>query len=632
MIRAAAALLAVGAVLLAARPEAAVLARVDPGWSPFRAAPADPGGRAERGARADELYRAGAGTAGEARSAYRELLGEPLDPAEQAWVRFMLGNLARLAGAADEAEAQYRAASAGPRGPWSAALDFDRAVLALEAARFGEARQGLLSWLRDYRGEAGEAVVLSLLGEVEAALGDPGSAAARFEEALRKDPESWRVRPETALAWLRLLRASGRDGRVRDLADALAAAPVTTPEGVRTVLLAGGFFEAEDDVPAAARLYARVLDQEERDGREMGRVRLQLALLGVAHADEVDLVEPYPAYRLFYRPGPALEELAADPDPELAQGALLGLAESARRDGRTRRALQLRSRAFREYPQGPMAVAAYEEFLSLLEAHLRDLGARGELAELVAVYQDFIVAALWVPARELGGASLLAAEAYEELGAPALAREVYEELRARGTRVVHTDELRVRILRTRAADGDPQALQSLAEDGGGWSERVAWARRLVSTARPDEASAQYRRAAEGAPGPAERFAVLEESPLAWAAGASAEELLDALEERKRVFVSLPSEAEEGARENHVRRVEGRARFALGEFERAESLLAGAGPDDAADVYLAALGAERSGHRERAADLLRALESAGDPVFSRLASIRRRCAELGGEAP
>ena len=114
------------------------------------------------------------------------------------------------------------------------------------------------------------------------------------------------------------------------------------------MLLAGGFFEAEDDVPAAARLYARVLDQEERDGREMGRVRLQLALLGVAHADEVDLVEPYPAYRLFYRPGPALEELAAGPDPELAQGALLGLAESARRDGRTRRALQLRSRAFRE--------------------------------------------------------------------------------------------------------------------------------------------------------------------------------------------------------------------------------------------------------------------------------------------
>ncbi len=619
-------------MLLAGRPEAALLARVDPGWSPFRAAPGDPDGRAGRGARADALYRAGEGAAGEARTTYRQLLGEPLDPAEEAWVRFMLGNLARVDGAAGEAEAQYRAASAGPRGPWSAALAFDRAVLALEAARFGEARQGLLSWLRDYRGEAGEALVLSLLGEVEAALGDPVSATARFEEALRKDPESWRVRPETALAWLRLLRAAGRDGRIRDLADALAGAPVKTPDGVRTVLLAGGFFEAGGDVPAAARLYARVLDQEERAGREMRRVRLQLALLGVAHADEVDLLEPYPAYRLFYRAGPALEELAADPDPELAQGALLGLSESARREGRPRRALQLQSRAFREHPKGPMAVAAYEEFLSLLEAHLRDLEERGEPVELVTVYQDFIGAALWVPAREVGGVSLLAAEAYEELGAPALAREIYEELLARGTRVAHTDELRVRILRTRAADGDSQALQRLAEEGGGWAARVAWARGLVSLARTDEASAQYRRAAEGAPGPAERFAVLEESPVAWAAGASAKELLDAIEERKRVFVSLPAEAQEGAWEKHARRIEGRARLALGEFERAESLLAAAGPDDAADVYLTALAAEGAGHRERASDLLRALESAGDPVFGRLASIRRRCGELGGEVP
>ncbi len=188
----------------------------------------------------------------------------------------------------------------------------------------------------------------------------------------------------------------------------------------------------------------------------------------------------------------------------------------------------------------------------------------------------------------------------------------------------------MRILRIRAAGGDLEALQRRAEEGGGWAERLAWARRLASLARREEAAAQYRLAAEAAPGPVERFAVLEEASGASAAGASPGELADALEERRRILASLPGEAGREAWEAHARRVEGRVRFALGEFEAAASLLSAVAPLDAADAYLAALAAKGLGHRDRASDLLRVLEGAGDPAFSRLASVRRRCAELREE--
>jgi tetratricopeptide (TPR) repeat protein len=650
------ALALLAAVLLGSAPAGArLLARVEPGWSPFARGPVpeelaslvteargllatDPervafvlgrspvpaglAGRLLQGLRADALYQVGGEAVFEAQRLYRSLETGADDPAELAWVRFMLANIHRGLGFDREAEARYREALGGPEGPWTPALRFDLAALVHEGGRTAEAREAFLAWLQAYPNEPGRALVLYLLGEAEAALGDESAARLRFREARALEPEGWLVRAQTGHALAEGLLRDGKAGEAVQVLEALAESRHGTAEGARAQLRVGEIWEARGEVARAARTYAELL----AGGTTLEAAReavLRLALLGAEHADRVDLTEPFPSYRVFYRPQPSLEEIAAARDPLAAQRALRGLAGLARRQGRELEALSLLVRVFRTYPETPESGRAYEEFMTALEGHLKARLAAGAPAEVVLAYETFREAAAWAPTRETGPLAVAAAEAYEALGTPSLARALYEELQDRGTRALAPAELEVRILRARAAEGDLEALRRLAQTRRDWRAYRALARReaaLPTSANREGARRTYLEAIAVAPGPSEKAELLAEADGLLAPQRSPADLLEALQSRRRAWQSLPAGPEREAWEAAERLTEGRLRYALGEAQMAARLLRavpGLGPDDR---YVLALAERAAGRPSEARALWEALAAEDVPPFSGLARV------------
>lgn len=638
------------AVLSAVPAHGRLLARVEPVWSPFvrgsvgddvrslaveargllssdpgRVAfilgraplPAGPSARVLRGLRADALYHVGGDSLFEAQRLYRSLGAEEGDPAETAWVRFMVANIHWGLGFHREAEIQYREAHRGPAGPWTPALRFNLAVLTLAEGRFSEARDTLLAWAEDYPREPGRAIVLYLLAEAEAALGDEGAARHRFREARELSPEGWLARPETGHALAELLRRDGRVEEAVGVLEQLAADWAGSDAGARARLLVGEIWEAEGEVVRAARAYAGLLSGGTTlEGAKEGVLRL--ALLGAEHADRVDLTEPVPAYRAFYRPQPTLEEVAAGRDPRAAQRALRGLAVLVRAEGKVEEALGLLIRAFRGFPESPESGRAYEAFMALLEGYLAERMAAGAHADVVVVYESLRGPMAWVPTRETGALTLMAAQAYEELGTPALARSLYEELLVRGTRVISSEELAVRLLRAQAAEGDPKALRSRAEIRRGWQTLRTLARTLAASGDLDQARETYLEALRAAPGPAEQVPLLAEADALFVPRAATPELLEALLARRALWQTLPPGAERQGWDAHGRLVEARLRYASGDPETAARLLRAFPQLAAEDRYLLALAERDTGNAARAAELLRALSEEDAPLFSGLA--------------
>ncbi|MEW6489030.1 MAG: hypothetical protein AB1578_14080 [Thermodesulfobacteriota bacterium] len=653
------ALALLGAALLCSAPASArLLARVEPGWSPFARGPVaqeltslvseargllgtdpervafvlarspvqdGPPGRLLQGLRADALYQVGGEAVFEAQRLYRSLETGTGDPAELAWVRFMLANIHRGLGFDREAEAGYREALGGPEGPWTPALRFDLAALAHEGGRTAEARDAFLSWLQAYPEEPGRALVLYLLGEAEAALGTEPAARLRFREARALEPQGWLVRAETGHALAEGLLRDGHAGDAVQVLETLAESRHGTWEGARAQLRVGEIWEARGDVARAARTYAVLL----AGGTTLEGAReavLRLALLGAEHADRVDLTEPFPAYRVFYRPQPSLEEIAAARDPLAAQRALRGLAGLARREGRELEALSLLVRVFRTYPETPESGRAYEDFVTALEGHLTARLAASAFAEVALTYETFREAAAWVPTRETGPLASAAAEAYEALGTPSLARTLYEELQARGTRALAPPELEARILRTRAAEGDLQALRRLAQTRRDWRAYRALARREASSpsspssGNRDQARRTYLEAIGVAPGPSEKAELLAEADGLLAPERSAADLLEALQSRRRAWETLPPGPEREAWEAGERLPEGRLRYALGEARTAASLLRGVSELGPEDRYVLALAERAAGRPAEARALWEALAAEGAPLFSGLARV------------
>lgn len=645
-----------GAALLCSAPvHARLLARVEPGWSPFargevgegvrslvteargllpsdpervafilgRAPLPEPGsrdGKVLRGLRADALYQVGGEAVFEAQRLFRSLETGGADAAELAWVRFMLANIHRGLGFEREAESQYREAQRGPEGPWTPALWFDLAALALESGRTAEARDAFLSWLQAYPAEPGRPLVLYLLGEAEAALGNEAAARVRLRDARALAPDRWLVRAETGHALAEGLLRDGHTGEAVGVLEALAESRHGTDEGARAQLRVGEIWEARGDVVRSARTYAELL----AGGTTLAAAReavLRLALLGAEHADRVDLTEPFPAYRIFYRPEPSLEEIVAARDPLAAQRALRGLAGFARRQGRVEESLGLLVRVFRTYPESPESGRAYEDFMAALERHLTARLTAGAFAEVVLAYETFREAAAWVPTRETGLLTVAAAQAYEALGTTSLARALYEELQARGTRALEPPELDARILRTRAAEGDPQALRRLAETKKDWRAFRALARREAASGEGDRARRTYLEALGAAPGPSEKAELLAEADALLAPKNSAAGLLEALQRRRRVWETLPPGPEREVWEAAGRLPEARLRYALGEARTAAGLLRAVPELGPEDRYLLALAERAGGRPAEARALWEALAAEGAPLFSGLARVQ-----------
>ncbi|MHB8766757.1 MAG: tetratricopeptide repeat protein, partial [Deferrisomatales bacterium] len=585
-------------------------------------------GRLVRGLRADALYFSGGAGVLEAQRAYRELAASGPEADEAAWRWFRVGTTHQGLGFGREAETAYQTAASGPPGPWTAALVFDQAVLALEAGRHAEARERLLAWLARYPREPGRALVLALAGECDAALGDPAGALSRFDESRRLDGAAWLVRPQAGFALAGLLRQAGRPGPAVEVLDALAASAPGTAEAARARLEVGSIWEAEGKPGQAARAYARILDEGPTpdEGRE---ALLRLALLGVAHGRQVKLTEALPGYRVFYRPRPTLEEFAAGREPQRAQRAQRGLASLARADGDVRGALVVLARAFRDYPESPESGRAYEEFMGLLEAHLAERLAAGAHGEVVELYEALRGPMGWAATRDTGAVAARAAEAYEGLGAPASARRVYEAMAARGTRYLAAEELGARVVRTRAREGDLDALRERVGRDPGWEARRDLARALDRGGDPGSAARLYREAAEATPGPAQKLAALAEADRLAPPGAPPARLLEGLEVRRGVWRALPPGAERDTWEAHGRIVEARLRFSAGDW--AGVVRAFGSPEGlaAADAYLLALAESRSGRPERARQLWSSLASGSDPTFSPLATLQLQVLDLLG---
>ncbi len=627
---------------------AGLLARVDPGWSPFvrmevpepvralaaearELLPRDPARVARvlekelaeakapplalQGLLADALYFAGGDRLWAAERRYRTLLKTDELPARvAAWCRFMAGSVRKALGFPEVAETDYRQALDGAVEPWRAALRFDLAVLLLETGRPAEAAGALEAWVRAYPDAAGRALALYLLGEARLRTGEQGAALEAFGRAHGLDPEAWKARPETGRMMARALRDAGQVGRAVEVLEGVAEAFAGTPEADRALLEAGRIWEERGDVARAARTYALLLDRGA--GAEAAReARLRLALLGVEHADTVELTEPFPAYRIFYRPRPTLEELAAGRDAATAQRAVRGLADLAYREGDVEEALRLLARAFQAFPESAESGRAYEAFMDRLERWLAEL-ARNDPARALAVYDAFSGPAGWVPTRDLGAIVLPAAEACEALGAPGVARALYEDLLRRASRVLPREEIERRLLRARARAGDPAALDAwVRRNPGDWRAHLARARRLADQGRLQEAAGAFRAAERAAPGAVERYRIRTEADRLGRGAASTAGLLAAWKARVGLWQAAGRPA---GVEPPDPRVAARLRFALGRHREALEAFSGIAEPGPEDRFLLSMARWLAGDRQGARADWAALANGDDPFYAALA--------------
>ncbi len=573
-----------------------------------------------RGLAADAGYFLGGDSVFAAQRTYGELLAGALTPEEQSWVRFMLGNIHKGLGFLEEAEAEYRAAAQGPPGPWSASLAFDLAVLDLERERWPAARDGLSAWVAENAGAPGEALAMALLAEAEVALDNLDAARGWRSRARSLDPDAWRVRPETGMALAELARRDGDTRAAVQLLDAVAELAPGSAQGARARLAAGAIWEEAGAVADAVRVYAVLLDggATAEEGRE---ARLRLALLGVAHAAGLELTEPYPAYRVFYRPQPTLEEFAAGRDPAAAQRALRGLATLAFQADAAEQGLHTLARVFQDYPESAESGRAYEAFMDLLAAELRRRLGAGQAADVVRLYAAFRPAVDWAPTRDVGTVAVLAAQACEALGATGEARSLYEEMRAAGSRVLSEAELRARSERTRAVEGDLDAIRAWARrPDAGWRSRYALGMALAAAGDPEGARAALLEAARLAAERGDQLELLAQADRFLPAAVDNGARLRALLVRRQVWREVPPGADRAAWEPHLALSEARLRVAAGDFAGALRAYRAAPALAPEDRYLLALAEARSGDPEAARRRLAALAGDATGLFSRLATL------------
>lgn len=573
-----------------------------------------------RGLSADAYFFIGGDFLLEAKRSYRSISLAEVDAATVAWAQFMLGTIDFGIGLQEEAEQEFKQALQGPHGPWMPALIFNLALLELDSGRPAEARSRLHGWLESYSHEPGKPLVLFLLGEAEMLLENIKAASSRFEAALKADRDAWLHRPEIGYALVDLLLKLDRPEDAVLVLGRLVESRPGTITASRALLAMGAIWAGKGETVKEAEAYARLLDDAPTT-EESAEAMLRMALLGARHNDRIDLVEPYPAYKIFYRPAPTLVNVVNDRNPLMAQRALRGLSLLARREGAERKALMLLARAFKEYPESIESGRAYEDFMTLLENHLNSKLSESAYADVVEVYEGLKGPMGWAPDRDTGALSLSAGKAYGSLGAPSSARRVFEEIRQRGSRSVPPEEVDIQILGAKAMEGDAEAAKQWAEARkNSWEAQVFLADKLAVEGDLLQARMRYKKAAGLTSNPIDKLSAMAQADRLVVSELETNKLLAALRSKEDVWTRLPPGPERVEWEAHGRITEARLKFALGDYGGAAKLLRPINNRSFGDTYVLALAEKKLGRMEKSAELFAALVKADDPVYAGLAGL------------
>jgi tetratricopeptide (TPR) repeat protein len=438
-----------------------------------------------------------------------------------------------------------------------------------------------------------------------------------MDEGLRLGAEDWLVRPEIGYRLAEELKKANRMEEAVALLDKIAVRYPGASTAAHARLLGGTFWEDLGKPELAARAYAELIDQKPTPDDEEA-ARLRLALLGVQYADTVNLTEPLPGYRDFYRPQPRLEAVFNGRNVERKQMALFGLAEYERKIGVPEKAIDMYISTFKQYPETPVSGRAYERFMDFFEERLAAENASGNYLKTIETYEKYKPFALWTTTRDVGGLSLRAAEAYRALGSPRLARTMYEDALLSGTRAAAHEELAQEILKTRVDQNEPEAYTAwLATHPDDIPIRLKLARSLKTQGNAEEARVEYRKAANSEKNQEAKLAILQEADLLLNQGDNVDERLKAVEDRRKILEkdkkAPPASAE--------RITEARLLFAGGKHTEALKLLEKIENPGPEDRYLTGLCYRALGRNVEAKALFEKLVAEkADPLVADLAAM------------
>lgn len=640
--------MALAALLAAGTAFAApIIAKVKPEWSPFMTAQvSDPTGlvgearrlihtdparvsevlksvpqpddprqkKVIQGLLADALYQRGQNSIFEAARIYRSLIVGNGDPAFMPWLKFMDANVKKILGFTGEARFAYEEALKTAEKTWEASAAFDLALLDLETGDNSSATQGMEKWLERWQGENGTATVLYGLVEAYVELKELPRARKAYDEARAIDPNGWLARPEIGHRIAEMLEAAGKHDEAAVELEKIGAGRAGTEEGGKSRLATGEMWVEKGQIEPAAIAYAQLVD-EKPPPDQLEEAQLRLALLGVNYRDTLELKDPYPAYKEFYRPRQRFEEvLSKSAVTERRQLAEFGLGELERQGGDEKKALEHYERAFQKYPQNFMSGRAYERFIETLEKGIEKKAAAGDAAGGVALYEKYTESAKWAPQRDLGLLNYHAGRAYIGAGMVSQGRKLLQDALYMGTRGVEQSAIKEEILRADVSEKNPSAMAEWIKTHPQDVEtKLEYARIMAAKADPGKAVAAYNDALAAIKEPALRIEVTRERDILGVT--DTQSALKALSARKTFLDKNP-----GAPGNREELQEARLRFANGEYQRVIALLEKEGELKTEDRYILALSYRSTAKNEKAAELFKTLAGdKSDPVISGLAS-------------
>jgi tetratricopeptide (TPR) repeat protein len=570
--------------------------------------------RLYRGLRADALYQQGGNALYNAQRIYREIINSEPEEAESSWANFMDGNIKKVTGSASVARVAYHEALISKREwPWSPALTFNLGSLEVETGNYAEAIPLLERWLGLWGDKTGSALCRYLLAEAYSNTRQGIKALDFLDSAASLDPDVWIARPGIAFS---LMNDLEKAGRLTDAALMLGKIPGRYPGTVnagRARLAAGKLWEDAREVAKAAASYAQLVDEGPLPDDEQ-EARLRLAFLGLYHAEKVELTQPYPAFKNFYRPQEILEVIEREGTPDRQQRAIYGLAELSRFAGHNRRALEQYSQVFRLFTETAMSGLAYERFMDLLEKHMAEKMAAAEYLQVVSTFEFFREASKWALTRDRGAILAYAAEGYRKLGAPQLSHDLYESALYSGTRAVPTKKLREYVARAKVGIDEPGAIdQWLKAHPKDAEVKLKLARAKKVEGKTKESRELYLDAAALFDDPLARLEVLREADLLLEELGDLDQRIAAAQTRSRVAEKATGKL--GAEERgHSRLVEARLRFASGQYGKAVGLFTKLDALAAEDSYLLALSHRALKQNTQARELFTTLTEKADDII------------------
>lgn len=631
-----------------------LMAKVYPEWSPFmKAETADPTGlitearklmaanparvadvlknaassadplqkRIALGLLADALYQRGGNAMFEAARGYRALLLDNPPADFLPWLLFMDANVKKILGFTGEARAAFGDAMKYGEKQWSPALLFNLSALEVEVGNYNAAIGNLEDWLGRYKGQAGTAMVLYMLAESYAARNGTGQSIAAWEEAKALEPNGWLARPEIAYKVAEQLQSVGRQEEAAHELEKVGEKAPGSQEAGKSRLATGEMWVQKGNIELAARAYAQLAD-EKPPPDQLEEAYLRLALLGVLYADEIELKDPFPAYKEFYRPRERFDDvLAKSKSAERRQLAEYGIGELERKEGNEEKAIESLIRAFKNYPETPMSGRAFERFMEVLETSMAADVERPDFQSAANLFETYRETARWSPQRDLGVIHFHAGRAYIGMGQTTKGKKLLEDALFMGTRAVDHTFIKEELLRARMGERDENAFVEwlgLHPDDG--EARLTLARLKVGKGEAATARAEYGELLAKEKDPAKKVELMRESDRLSPVDPQA--ALKAIEGRKKLLAKNP---EAGNREDLQ---EARLKFATGKHAEAAAALEKIPDLTPDDVYILGVSYRSLGRDEKAREIFAKLaKERPDPLLGDLAKFHLDAMEL-----